>query len=56
MIRVHLEEAGRFVPDADLQIAATEIYHGLELVTGSILHFERIPGMRLNPILIHSRS
>jgi predicted nucleic acid-binding protein len=55
MIRASLEEAGGIVPDADLQIAATAIYHGLEIVTGNIQHFERVPGLRLNPILAQSR-
>jgi predicted nucleic acid-binding protein len=56
MIRAHLEEAGLIIPDADLQIAATAIYHGLELVTGNIQHFGRIPGLRLNPVLARSCS
>ena len=38
-IRAHLEEKGTVLPDADLQIAATALGHGLELVTDS--RFER---------------
>ncbi len=53
--RAQLEEAGTVLADADLQIAATAIYHGLELVTGNIRHFERIPGLRLNRILSDAR-
>jgi predicted nucleic acid-binding protein len=47
-IRAHLEERGAVVADADLQIAAIALYHGLELVTGNLRHFERIPGLRVN--------
>jgi predicted nucleic acid-binding protein len=56
MIRAELEMTGNILPDADLQIAATAIYHDLELVTGNIRHFQRIPNLRLNPILADSRS
>jgi len=54
-IRAHLEEKGTVLPDADLQIAATALGHGLELVTGNVRHFKRIPGLRLNTILADSR-
>lgn len=56
MIRAELEMAGNILPDADLQIAATAIYHDLELVTGNIRHFHRIPKLRLNHILADSRA
>ena len=52
-IRAHLEDQA--LADADLQIAATAIYHGLELVTGNVRHFERVPGLVLNPILVEPR-
>lgn len=55
-IRAHLEEVGRVLPDADLQIASTAVYHGLELVTGNLRHFERVPGLTLCPILDEARS
>ena len=55
-IRAHLEEVGTILPDADLQIAATSIYHGLELVSGNLRHFSRIPGIMLNSILADARS
>ena len=29
------------LPDADVQIAATALYHGLELVTGNLRHFQK---------------
>ena len=35
-IRAKLETAGSVLPDADIQIAATAIYHDLELVSGNI--------------------
>ena len=55
-IRAQLEEAGTILPDADLQIAATAIYHDLELVSGNLRHFSRIPKILLNSILADSRS
>ena len=41
--------------DADLQIAATALHHGLELVTGNIRHFERIPGLSVVRVLAAAR-
>jgi predicted nucleic acid-binding protein len=55
-IRAQLEEGGTILPDADLQIAATAIYHGLELVSGNLHHFSRIPKLKLNPVLATARS
>jgi predicted nucleic acid-binding protein len=55
-VRAHLERTGNILPDADLQIAATALYHDLELVTGNVRHFERIPDLRLNRILADSRG
>lgn len=54
-IRAALETAGTIVADADLQIAATAIYHGLELVTGNLRHFERVPGLRHCRVLAEAR-
>ena len=54
-IRAHLEETGAILPDADLQIAATALDHGLELVTGNLRHFTRVAGLSLNTILVDSR-
>jgi predicted nucleic acid-binding protein len=54
-IRARLEDQGAPLADADLQIAAAAIYHGLELVTGNVRHFERVPSLVLNPILAESR-
>jgi predicted nucleic acid-binding protein len=56
MIRADLERNGNILPDADLQIAATAIYHDLELVTGNIRHFERIPNLRVNRVLAQART
>jgi predicted nucleic acid-binding protein len=55
LLSAELEEAGRSLADADLQIAATAVYHNLELVSGNPRHFARIPQLRCNPILTKSR-
>lgn len=55
-IRARLEQSGNILPDADSQIAATALYHDLELITGNPRHFERIPDLRLNRILADSRA
>lgn len=55
-VRARLEDAGTILADADLQIAATAIYHGLELVTGNVKHFSRIPNLQINTILADSRA
>jgi predicted nucleic acid-binding protein len=54
-IRAKLEEAGTILPDADIQIAATAIYHDLELVSGNLRHFSRIADLKLNHILSKAR-
>ena len=41
--------------DADLQIAATALHYGLELVTGNVRHFERIPGLSVARVLADAR-
>lgn len=50
-LRAELESAGTRLDDADLQIAATALYHGLELVTGNLRHFQRIPDLHINHAL-----
>ena len=55
-IRAELELAGTRLDDADLQIAATALHHGLELVTGNIRHFARVPNLRLNRTLADLRT
>ena len=56
MVAAQLEMTGQTLPDADLQIAATALYHGLELVTGNIRHFGRIEGLRVCRVLARSRE
>ena len=55
-VRAHLESAGRPLADADLQIAATALVHDLELVTGNVKHFKRVPGLRISPVLADARG
>ena len=55
LISAQLEESGQALADADLQIAATAVYHNLELVTGNLRHFARISQLRCNPLLTKSR-
>ena len=55
-IRAGLEIAGVRLDDADLQIAATAIYHGLELVTGNVRHFQRVPDLQINHILVDAKK
>ncbi|MBZ5637791.1 MAG: hypothetical protein LAO51_03430 [Acidobacteriia bacterium] len=47
---------GQPLADADLAIAATALYHGLDLVTGNVRHYGRIPGLRIEPILAEVRK
>jgi predicted nucleic acid-binding protein len=54
-LSAQLEASGQALADADLQIAATAVYHNLELVSGNLRHFSRIPQLRCNPILTKSR-
>jgi tRNA(fMet)-specific endonuclease VapC len=44
-----LADQGQPLADADLQIAATALHHGLELVTGNTRHFGRVPDLRMRP-------
>ena len=55
-VRAGLEGAGRPLADADLQIAATALLHDLELVTGNVKHFARVPQLRINTVLAEARS
>ncbi len=47
-IEAALSRSGQVLADADLQIAATAIYHGLDLVTENLRHFSRVPHLRLH--------
>lgn len=55
-VRARLEAAGSVLADADLQIAATALHHDLELVTGNVGHFKRVPGLRVYPVLADTRT
>jgi predicted nucleic acid-binding protein len=55
-VRAQLEAAGRPLADADLQITATALLHDLELVTGNVKHFKRVPGLRITLVLADSRA
>ena len=55
-IRAELEAAGNLPGEADLQIAATALHHDLELVTGNLRHFGRVPGLRINTVLADARE
>jgi predicted nucleic acid-binding protein len=55
-LRARLESEGNTIPEADIQIAATALHHGLVLVTGSVRHFERIEGLVLELILSRTLS
>ena len=55
-IRAELYALGKPLEDADLQIAATALYHGLKLVTGNLRHFQRVPGLLLSTALQDARK
>jgi len=55
-VRAELEQAGRLLHDADLQIAATALLHDLELVTGNGRHFGRVPGLQICDSLASARD
>lgn len=55
-VRARLESAGRPLADADLQIAATALLHGLELVTGNVKHFKPVAGLKISPALAAARA
>ena len=55
-LRAELEETRSLLPDADIQIAATSIYHRLTLVTGNLRHFERFDGLDVSTVLADARD
>jgi predicted nucleic acid-binding protein len=55
-LRADLYAAGKPLEDADLQIAATAIHHGLALVTGNTKHFQRVPNLTLEAALQDARK
>ena len=54
-LRAQLEQIGQLLAEADLQIAATAIYHDLELVSGNLRHFRRVDRLRTNDVLDKAR-
>ena len=44
-IDARLSAAGRRIPTSDLLIASTALSRGDEIITGSMRHFDRIPGL-----------
>jgi len=50
-----LESQGHRLADADMQIAATALHHDLQLVTGNVRHFERLPGLKIDRVLAGTR-
>ena len=55
-LRALLEAKGNFPGEADLQIAATALEYDLEVVTGNLRHFSRVPCLSIQPILIDLRA
>jgi predicted nucleic acid-binding protein len=55
-VRAELEVAGTRLDDADLQIAATALHHGLDLVAGNVRHFARVPGLHIDRALVAARG
>ncbi|MDP2316601.1 MAG: type II toxin-antitoxin system VapC family toxin [Pseudomonadota bacterium] len=54
-LQADLESRGLSPGDADVQIAATAIRHGLALVTGKLRHHQRVPGLRIATMLADAR-
>ncbi len=46
---VDLRSRGISVGERDLQIAATALAHGHDVLTGNVAEFSRIPGLRVIP-------
>ncbi len=55
-VRADLEQRGLPLPDADIQIAATALFHDLQLVTGNLRHFERIVGLAVSRVFADARA
>ena len=55
-ISAELEKKGQTLTHPDLQIAATALQHSLELVTGNLKHFSRVPGLNINPVLFKAKT
>lgn len=46
-VRAQLRQSGNLLPDADLLIASTAIYHNLILLSGNRIHFQRIRELKV---------
>jgi predicted nucleic acid-binding protein len=55
-VAAQLHRRGERVADPDLQIAATARQHDLEIVTGNLRHFNRVPGLRIEHALARART
>jgi len=55
-LRADLERNGRRVAEPDLRIAAIALARDATLVTGSVRHFARIPGLRIENWLLDGAS
>ncbi len=51
-----LRKRGKQLADADAAIAATALFHGLELVTGNVRHFARVEGLVIHRALASTRQ
>ena len=54
-LHARLAASNALLADADLQIAATALHHGLSLVTGNLRHFARVPGLSIERRLMTTR-
>lgn len=43
----HLKKKGKLIGDADILIAATALVRDLQLITGNLEHFSRVPDLRI---------
>jgi predicted nucleic acid-binding protein len=55
-LHAQLAASNSLIADADLQIAATAVNHGLTLVTANLKHFARVPGLVVERILAARRT
>ena len=55
-LAARLRSTAQRLADPDLQIAATAVHHDLDLVTGNLRHFSRVPGLRVERILARARG
>jgi tRNA(fMet)-specific endonuclease VapC len=51
-LKVNLERCSKRLDDADLQLAAIALAHGVFLITHNTRHFGRVPGLSLEDWLI----